>query len=202
MISEAKQSGKSTLTLLEHQHLLSLQTHEHSTFHEYFSNSRRIGIVYSDDERKDEAAHLYRLAKGVLGLVMNSFFVMNAPGRSIAVRLKMTQRFLAVKAVLVQANLLDKECLTKEEERMRAFAMVLEGLVESSKFGNNTGWDWAAIRLNSPPEYNHGNEIRNKGLQALMNPLIDFVRIDGVHPEVFVTLAMNLGMENLEALLH
>ncbi len=33
-----------------------------------------------------------------------------------------------------------------------------------------------------------------------MNPLIDFVRIDGVHWEVFVTLAMNLGVKNLEKL--
>jgi hypothetical protein len=200
MISEAIQSGKSTAILLEYQHLLSLKTHEHSTFLKYFSDSRRIGIVYSDNERKDEAAHLYRLANGVLGLVMNSFFVMNAPGRSIAVRLNLSQRFLAVKAVLVQANLQDKECLTKEEERMKAFAMVLEGWGKPSEFGTNTGWDWAAIRLNSPPEYNHGNEIRNKGLQALINPLIDFVGVDGVHWEVFVTLAINLGEKNLEKL--
>lgn len=99
---------------------------------------------------------------------------------------------------LVQAKLLDKSALDIEVDRLRAFGLQLQGV-----FGGQSHFDKAqeyyAIRNNSPVDYCFGNKGK-KGLQSLMNKLIDQLGIDGIYPEVFASFAMHLGAENLQRL--
>ncbi len=59
--------------------------------------------------------------------------------------------------------------------------------------------EYYAIRNNSPVDYYFGYKGK-KGLQSLMNKLIDQLGIDGIYPEVFASFAMHLGAENLQRL--
>ena len=84
------------MILAENAHYNALKAHQKDTFEALFGAKKLVGSIYCANGR--EAGRLYRVdpVKEVRILVTGSYFVMNAPGKSIELRWNMCAEFLAI----------------------------------------------------------------------------------------------------------